>query len=211
MHIVARTTVVARWQKVDCCVLQFNCASVHSVRRCMFDDARSTTIVSLLLLYIDVVLLMVVVLWLLCVLFVLGCCWYHMSNISISFILQQQLQTDVNNNTTTSSSNNNNVIIIIHSSSNVHRRTCIVERCVQMCKKIATHNNQLSAIVQQPWYGRRYTYQRNNAIVVTFTTQQSTDRHRTSAAQRVWLNHARLNNARNKNTQQSTIRTVTRS
>ena len=68
-----------QWQTGDCCVLQFNCVSVHGVRRCTrFDDARSTTSVSLLLLYFDVVLLMVVVL-----LFLYLLQWYCKKEIEI--------------------------------------------------------------------------------------------------------------------------------
>ena len=54
------------------------------------------------------------------------------SNISISFLLRQQMQTDTNNNTPTNNNNNNTIIIIIYRPSFiVHRLSCVVGRHVQ--------------------------------------------------------------------------------
>ena len=65
MAIIPMRCTNGRQAIVVCCNLiacLYTASMMHSIRRCTFDNAGSTTSVSLLLLYFDVVLLMVVVL-----------------------------------------------------------------------------------------------------------------------------------------------------
>ena len=69
------------------------------------------------------------------------------SNISISFLLRQQMQTDTNNNTPTNNNNNNTIIIIIYRPSFiVHRLSCVVVRRVLYRQSAANYLMQYATI-----------------------------------------------------------------
>ena len=96
------------------------------------------------------------------------------SNISISFLLRQQMQTDTNNNTPTNNNNNNTIIIIIYRPSFiVHRLSCVVGRHVQTIDAQLINATQQSTASCSSY---QLPCRRRSAIVAIATTINTTIR-----------------------------------